>query len=60
MTAAAVSEPNRWPVLLALLWIVSPLAWHLPLWLPAGCALALLWRGWRPALPPRWLLLPAL
>ncbi|WP_440217027.1 transglutaminase family protein [Chromobacterium piscinae] len=60
MTAAAVSEPNRWPVLLALLWIVSPLAWHLPFWLPAGCALALLWRGWRPALPPRWLLLPAL
>ncbi|AXE34418.1 DUF3488 and transglutaminase-like domain-containing protein [Chromobacterium phragmitis] len=53
-------EAQGWPVLLALLWTMSPLVWHLPPWLMAVCALALLLRGASPRLPPRWLLLPAL
>lgn len=60
MTAMDAREEGHWPTLLALQWTMLPLAWHLPPWLPASCALALLLRGWRPVLPPRWLLLPAL
>lgn len=52
------------PVLWALVWVLLPLAWYLPAWLPLlGMAallgrMALSRRG--DALPARWLLLPAL
>ncbi|WP_158253657.1 transglutaminase family protein [Chromobacterium alticapitis] len=52
------------PVLLAMGWVMLPLAWFLPLWLMAAAGLALLARARLErrggAMPSRWLLLPLL
>lgn len=62
--SGAGSAMRHGPALLALAWVMLPLAWFLPLWLMALGGAALLGRGWlaRRAgrLPSRWLLLPLL